>query len=384
MINRITIPNLRGWNKKQKFLLAVSIVSILFNIVVILPYIKPYYIKLERKYFPTEHFSIKAADKEVLDKVCEATLHLKGVKMSMYENRGLPEDIKAFFRKERNTTAKNNFFTSYSLAGISYYAMSTKDSVTMDILRKKSKSFLNANGNKLNYPIKKIDQAPIGIFLLNLYHWYKSDAYLQAANSLFNTIAGMREPDGKIMYTPGLEFNFADAVGMYVPFLMEYFRATEDSLALEIVDYNMELYYDKGVNHESGIPFHGYNIKNGMPVGSANWGRGIGWYLLAAAFCPKIDDPALKKTLSRIEYTQFPGSSDHFDSSTALMFEIYKQSKNPKRKLSLEFIKPHVLKTGFVDDCSGDTYYLNSYSHTFGESELCNGLLLMLASRFRN
>ena len=66
------------------------------------------------------------------------------------------------------------------------------------------------------------------------------------------------------------------------------------------------------------------------------------------------------------------------------MFEIYEQSKDQSRKLSLDFIKPHILTNGFVDDCSGDTYGLNSYSHTFGESELCNGFLLMLVSKFDN
>lgn len=381
MSKRISPPR---WSKKQKILLAVAIVSVLFNIVAILPYVKPYYSKLERKIFPPKHFSIKTSDKEVLNKVCEATLQLKGVKMSMNESKGLPEDVKAFFKKKRNTTAKNNFFTAYSMVGLSYYAMSKKDTATMDNLREKTNSFLNTKEKKLNYPIEKIAQAPIGILLLNLYRWYNSEIYMKAAHSLFTTIADMREPDGKIMYIRGLDYNYVDAVGMYVPFLMEYFKATQDTLALKIVDYNMTLYYDNGVNHETGIPFHGYNIKNGMHLGSANWGRGIGWYLLAAAFCPQIDDPILKKTLSKLKYTQFPGCNDHFDSSTALMFEIYKQSKNHNRKLSLDFIKPHILTNGFVDDCSGDTYGLNSYSHTFGESELCNGLLLMLVSKFDN
>lgn len=83
-----------------------------------------------------------------------------------------------------------------------------------------------------------------------------------------------------------------------------------------------------------------------------------------------------------MNYTQFPNSNNKFDSSTALMFEIYKQAKNPNRPLSLLFIKPHILKMGFVDDCSEDTYNLNDYSLSFGE--LCNGLLLMLASKFSN
>lgn len=80
--------------------MAVAIVSVLFNIVAILPYVKPYYSKLERKIFPPEYFSIKTSDKEVFDKVCEATLQLRGVKMSMNESKGLPEDIKHFLERK--------------------------------------------------------------------------------------------------------------------------------------------------------------------------------------------------------------------------------------------------------------------------------------------
>lgn len=384
MLRHFTPPNLQNWNKKQKVLLAIAIASVLLNIMAVLPYVKPCYVKVERKIFPPEHFSINTSDKVVLNKVCEATLQLKGVKMSMNENKGLPADIIAFFQKKRGTSVKNNFFTSYSMVGLSYYALKKNDSTTMDMLRDKAISFLDIKEKKLNYPIKKIDQAPIGILLLNLYRWYNNDVYLESAKSLFKTIIDMREQDGTIMYTSGIEYNYVDAVGMYVPFLMEYFKETADSLALETVNFNMTSYYENGVNHATGIPFHGYNIKNGMHLGSANWGRGIGWYLLAAAYCPQINDPALNNTLSKIDYTQFPGCNDHFDSSTALMFEIYKQSKDQSRKLSLDFIKPHILTNGFVDDCSGDTYGLNSYSHTFGESELCNGFLLMLVSKFDN
>lgn len=140
MVNRIT-PD--SWNKKQKVLLVVAIASVLFNIMAILPYVKPCYIKIERKFFPPEHFSINTSDKEVLYKVCEATLQLKGVKMSMNESKGLPEDLIALFKKKRVTSVKNHYFTSYSMVGLSYYAMKNNDSTTMDMLRDKANSFLD-------------------------------------------------------------------------------------------------------------------------------------------------------------------------------------------------------------------------------------------------
>ena len=389
-LNNLTSQNTPPRNRTgkslfHKALLAIAIISILFNVLAILPYVQPYYTKFQRKYFPKEHFSNQTPDKEVLDRVCKVTVELRSVKMSMNEPKGLPEDVKSLFRQKRNTAATNNFFTSYAMVGISYYAMEQRDSATMNELRQKADAFIDSKNYTLNYPVIKIDQAPIGLLLLNLHKWYKDEQYMKVAQNLYSTVKDMKDKKGRILYA-GIEANvdLVDALGMYVPFFMEYFRATNDSSALKIVNDNMERYQRYAVNPLTGIPAHGYNLSNGVPVGSANWGRGIGWYLLAAAFCPQMKDATLDRTLAKLDYTQFPGNSESFDSSTALMFEIYKQSKNKSRKLSLRFIKSHVLTDGFVDDCSGDTYWLNSYSHTFGESELCNGLLLMLASKFDN
>ena len=371
-------------NRKQKIVLAIAIISVIFNIVAILPYIKPYYTMLENKYFPPKHFAQDSPDKDVIKAVCEATLRHSGTKMSMSEPKGLPLDVIAFFKPQRNSDSPYNYYTAYGYVGLSYYAIQAKDSAMMDELKEKATQMYSPETKSLSYNFIKIDQAPIGIFFLNLYKWYHTNDYKQVAQSIFRKIEAWKNANGIIMYRHDTDLQLSDAVGMYVPFLMEYFNATGDSTAYKTATCNMRAFYAYGVNHETGIPAHGYNTKNGLPVGSANWGRGIGWYLLAAAYCPQFNDPALAKTLRTFDYTQFPGSSEKFDSSTALMTEIYKQSKDPARKLSLKFIKPHIHANGFVADCSGDTYGLNSYSKMFSESELCNGLLLILVSKFNS
>lgn len=367
----------------KKWLIYVASVSILINIIVILPYIKPYYKKIRNKFFPAEHFETNVPDSIVLDKVLKETVNFNSVKMSMNEQKGLFKDLKAFFKPTRNIAIKNNYYTSYGLAGASYYAIYKNDSIQMLKLKEKADNYVDSSNHRLNYNIEKIDQTPIGILFLNLYKYYHNNLYFQVAKNLFEDINAMRK-DSIIYYASNSDCQLNDALGMYIPFLMEYFEISKDSLAYKIADYNMKQYYKYGVNKETGIPSHGYNIQSKIQVGSANWGRGIGWYLIAAAYCPQFKDERLDISLRNMNYSQFPGSSQDFDSSTALMFEIYKQSKNKNRKLNLNFIKPHILKTGFVDDCSGDTYGLNNYSHTFSESELCNGLLLILSSKFKN
>lgn len=370
----------------HKWLIIALSLSLLLNVFILLPYVNFYGSKIADKllsFISVRHFTDDYPDEVVLDKVCEATVGLDGIKMSMDESRGLLRDLKTFYTSpSRGSDIPNNFYTSYAMVGVSYYAIAKNDSLTMEQLRRKFKKYIDKSG--VNYEIQVIDQASIGILLLNLYTWFHDEIYLKAAHELFADIQSMRENDGSIKYRPNSPNQFCDAVGMYIPFLMEYFNLTKDSLAYQIADYNMQQYYRKGVDKETGIPFHGYDWNSGIRVGSANWGRGIGWYLLAAAYCPQFKDEKLNESLKKMNYTQFPNSNNKFDSSTALMFEIYKQAKNPNRPLSLSFIKPHILKMGFVDDCSGDTYNLNDYSHSFGESELCNGLLLMLASKFSN
>ena len=373
--------------KLFRWLIVALSTSVLLNIFVLLPYTTLYWNKIRNKILPLKsvrYFTNDYSDEEVLDKVCKNTVLLDEVKMPMDEPRGLINDLKTFYLPSRHSNTPNNYYTAYGMVGASYYAMSQRDSSTMNELKHKVDGFIDRGIKKIDYKITRIDQSPIGILLLNLYLWFHDATYMKAAEYLYEDIKSMREEDGSIMYIRNSQRQLSDAVGMYIPFLMEYFSLTKDSTAYRIADYNMKLYYQKGVNKETGIPSHGYDLRSGIHIGSANWGRGIGWYLLAAAYCPQFRDEKLNESLKRTSYTQFPGSNDKFDSSTALMFEIYKQAKNPDRPLSLSFIKPYIRKNGFVDSCSGDTYGLNDYSHSFGESELCNGLLLMLASKFNN
>lgn len=94
---------------------------------------------------------------------------------------------------------------------------------------------------------------------------------------------------------------------------------------------------------------------------------------------PHFFDSVLDKNLPAIGNSQFPLTSGAFDSSVALMFEIYMQ-KRGIHPHSLNFIKPYITTDGLVTNCSGDTYDFNNHSRTFTPAELTNGLFLLLAA----
>lgn len=107
--------------------------------------------------------------------------------------------------------------------------------------------------------------------------------------------------------------------------------------------------------------------------------------MLAAAYLPEFNDTLMDKHIANLPYTQFPGDPwSKRDSSVALLFELYKQSKNKERRINMDALKPLVREEGYFDFCSGDTKGYNVYSQTYGGAEMCTGFFLMLISKFDN
>ena len=363
----------------------ILVLSIFVNIIFILPYIKYYIDKLYRRYFDCPFFTLRDDDSKIILSVLKASLLLRKGKMVQQEYKGLFVDVKTFFKPKRNSHIINNFYTSYLYVGLSQYALSYNDFSVIAFLKSKANSWIDLKTDKLNYKLNQIDQYPIGILYINMYYLTKENKYKQVADDIFNSFLSIRNSTENhiIKYNSELDKYYVDALGMYIPFLMEYYYLTDNCIAKDIAVENLNEYYKWGVDKETGMPVHGYNIKTGMKIGSANWGRGIGWYFLAKAYCDDFN--LIDKSIDvDFPYTQFPSSSEHFDSSVAIMIEIFKQSKCKNRKLSIDFIKTYIRTNGLIDSCSGDTYGFNDYSHAFSESEFCNGLFLLLISKFKN
>lgn len=273
-------------------------------------------------------------------------------------------------------------------AGLSYYALSNKSESKeiINYLNKVSSQYENNFHDSLNYKIENIIQVPYGIMHLNLYKLTKQKKHLRISTSIYKQLLQLRmEGKNEIPYLPNSDFRYIDGLGMFVPFLMEYYELTGDTLAKKIAKENIRIMNKYCVDKETGIPHHGYNPNNFLKLGSANWGRGIGWYLLALSYCNDMVDDKIEQSIAMMDYTQFPGQPySAFDTSTALMFEIFKQSRNDSRAVNLSIFKSHTTVSGMIDECSGDTYSYNQYSKTFSKSEICNGLFLILVSKFSN
>lgn len=351
------------------------IVSIIINVLFVIPLIWQCVLKRKPNYIKKE-----ISDEKLLHLIASSSLTNKRKLMVFYEPTGTILDYLQLLRP-RGREIVNNFQNSYLLFGLTSYALAYGRQDVLQCVIDRINSFLNSK-NELSYPLIRLDQVPFGMTLI-LLQKYATQDYSSAINQIYNFLLDRYAKDGSLLYIRGSKFQHVDSLGMYVPFLSLYSKQYGDSKSLEMIRKGLEEYDKYGVDYNTGIPAHGYNLDSKIKIGSINWGRGLGWYLLGLSFVEDEGSHRVDEILPNLPLEQFPGQTSEFDSSTAIMTKIYifkKRLYENGAELSLDFIKPFISKDGHVGNCSGDTYTYNRYSNAFGPSELCDGLLLYLGS----
>ncbi len=306
--------------------------------------------------------------------------------------RSFKEDIKSIIGKRR----KHPYFyypKAFLYSGITSIAGTESYKYILNDNLSYLNSFINEDGTP-RFDITCPDQVPFGLAALDLYAITKAEKYKIFAGYIFKYIQDHFSNEG-MLYRENISSQLNDILGMICPFLSAYGAEFNDKSALEMALQQFNIYYKKGVDHATGIPSHGYNLESEVKVGSSNWGRGIGWYLLALAELPNTPEIAEKSnfvyhTLKKLSltsggYSQYPGTSEAFDASTTVMvlYFIKKRGYPVNENDITTILASMTTKDGYLDNTSGDTYDLNVYSRTFGFSELSQGILLKLLSLFK-
>lgn len=283
----------------------------------------------------------------------------------------------------------NNYPRAFLYLGLINYSLKTNNTTLLNDIKGLFDSELEEN-----VIIKRIDQVPLGLVSLNLYKITNQDKYLEYSQNTLNYILDSIEDDGLISYRKGQRYVFEDTLGLITPFLLEFDEYT-DINCIEILGNQFKYYNMFGVNPKTYLPSHAINREHNLPVGSNNWGRGIGWYYLALSHYyhhtgkMKEQYDGLTRTLLKLRndqgvWTQFPGSSTKTDMSTTTLY-IYSMLLNQptftKREV-FSLLLPHIDKEGYILETSGDTYGTNRYSQSFGKSELSQGVLLLILSTY--
>jgi len=265
-----------------------------------------------------------------------------------------------------------------------------KDNILLNSVKNSFDKLVDGNGRP-TFNFDKVDQIPFGLTALNLYKVYGDLKYLLFCEILYDKLKEKSKNDGIILYRENSSIQYNDVLGMVVPFLLEYALFKNDPKIRSFARAQIDYYIEYGVDKETYLPAHGFALDSKAKVGSANWGRGIGWYFLGLSLYHKgtgelkKEYDELSKIINRLRteeqlWSQYPGSSNKFDASSSTMFlySLYDEmSKDDLYKLLCKYIS----SDGAMLETSGDTYTVNEYSKSFGKSELSQGFLLLLLSK---
>lgn len=377
----------------------VLALSLAFNVVTIYWDIYPF---IAKRLFKVQEGALTPGQGTV-STVTDASLKMVNsprVTMVWDEPTGVVENLKILVMPRQQ---KEFYLYSYPRAylyyGIGQAVLANPTKVeNRDAFLAALEKIIDADGKPL-FEIKRIDQTPFALAALCAYRINGDSSYLEFAKRIYNYLQGIAEEDGILLYRPKQTVLMTDALGMAVPFLVEYYEVTGDETALQMARRQLEYYIrNGGIDKDSGVPAHAVQMETGVKVGSANWGRGIGWYYIALAHFyrqtgefeqeyERLTQTLLKLRNDKGQWTQYLGADRNFDASSSTMF-FYGMLLNNAGGMSIDqavqALAPYISAEGEILQTSGDTYDLNNYSQTFGKSELSQGMLMLILAQKNN
>ena len=387
--------------KKNKLLISLLVISLLFNLAVVLIDIIPFVrLRLEQKYFKNETSIVntKFPEQVILNKSLEMASSSK-VTMIWNEQASFSEELLKLRNTEQESLFKQyNYPRAFLISGLTDYAKSQNDTILMLKIGKIFDRYINSDGVPA-FTFDKVDQIPFGVAAINLFQFTNDIRYKKFADYIYAKAVSLTDKEGGIiLYRKDHKVQLNDVLGMICPFLIRYEEINKESKSTILAQKQLQYYIQYGVDKDTYLPTHGINLKTKIKIGPTNWGRGIGWYIIALSEYVKHKETysfelnRLINTLKMLRtnenvWTQFPGLSEHFDGSSTTMFMYAINLTHPgtySKEDILKILGKYITNSGIIRSTSGDTYGINDYSRTFGDSELSQGMLLMLLSTTNN
>ncbi|PRY88368.1 glycoside hydrolase family 88 protein [Mongoliibacter ruber] len=377
-------------------MLILLIISIFLNFLVlkldIIPYITNVFQKRKLRKRKVV-FDRAVFEKKVYNASIETIKGTK-VKMQWTDTDGFSNNIvNIYLNKYNNNFRKYNYPRALLMYGLLKYSISKKNDTGISVVRDAFDKLLDAKGNP-KFNLDKVDQAIFGVVAVDLYTVLNNKKYLNFASIIYSYLEeNYLRNNNVILYRPNIRFWFNDVLGQTIPFLVSYYTIAGEKRILDIAKSQMNAFIKHGIDNHTFLPSHGFNLDTYTKIGSINWGRGIGWYLLALNALHKLDGSYMKEyngliyTLNKLKlnniWTQFPGSDINFDASTTTMMLYCFPEELVDVNIVLETLNNFTSKDGFILQTSGDTKGFNNYSRSFGKSEISQGMLMAYLSRIK-
>ena len=95
------------------------------------------------------------------------------------------------------------------------------------------------------------------------------------------------DASGSFLYRPenGETAVFVDGIGLSCPFLYRYGEIFERQEYKELAVLQIVNFLSYGMDGGSGLPYHGYDMTDGLKYGIIGWGRAVGWLFRGMMGC---------------------------------------------------------------------------------------------------
>lgn len=374
-------------------------VSLFLNVLFIYFDIYPYL----RKRFVKEQYCSKESLNSFVQKVFKASNLLafsNKTFMKMTERNDIISGISLFLNgKKFNEFKKYSYPKAFLFLGVLKFISVKEDKNELFKIKNRfDKLYLFENGQP-TFKIDKVDQTVFALAALELLKLTGEKKYKIFVDLFYNYLQSIKHENGIILYRKNSKVQYVDLIGMICPFLIEYGLVFNKQEALDLAYTHMNYWIEKGLDHQSHLPFHCVHLESGTKVGPANWGRGIGWYGIGLAyivantnndnnpfyemFSTELD--ALFVTLNQLKnddslWGQFIGNplgnGLYFDGSASTMFLYMGVLSGLETEFNSEICKFTTID-GLIDFTSGDTEGISQYSRAYSKSEFSQGMLLL-------
>lgn len=270
---------------------------------------------------------------------------------------------------------------------------------------------LTPNGKWLKSPIH-IDAALLAYALLEFSGEDKQtlQKIRPAMDEIYKLILSHQEGETIAYRKHVFKVRYVDTLGLICPFLISYGHLydNEESIRLAIRQIKE---YDAALLPNIGFPCHAFDMEHSLPRGIYDWGRGIGWYILALVECKRsllgvknfkydfdFDQRIIHLSSKLLDFQNVHGGFGAmvFDKQAypessitvlagLLFHEAYLLTRQSSYKQAIEKVEKSLMKVtqrnGCIDYCQGDTKGIGFYSHTFSYMPFVQGLALVLVNR---
>ena len=212
--------------------------------------------------------------------------------------------------------------------------------------------------------------------------------------------------DGCVAYRKNcVNQRYVDTVGFVSAFLALYGKIYDCVEAIQLSKKVIITYWQKGIERNSFLPYHAYDVETNIPLGICGWGRGAGWFLLglidtylvtldeeleeiihllADKYCIYQNENGSFSSILQLKNGSESSATSVFAYFYACCYNIFKNEKYKDiSKKSLHYLQSVTRKNGEIDYSQGDTKGIGFYSLTSNIMPFTQGMTLRTIIKLR-